>query len=148
MAGVWLEQPVETGGCILALFHEITVVAHAGSTGSSCFAPRSPVTDAGTACTPGMGKGACSWVLIVFVLWGWAHKKSSEPAAPVFLALRAGDVAQGVKQSGTGDKTQQAAGPALEGPVAPLITLTMLATLMSKYHWKICCWLCLSGEIR
>lgn len=68
------EQPLRTCGCILALFHEITVVADAGQTGSSCFALRSPVTDAGTACTLGMGRGARCWVLIVFVLWGWAQR--------------------------------------------------------------------------
>lgn len=58
MAGVRMEQPARTCDCIPALFHEITVVADAGQTGSSCFAPRSPVTHAGTACTPGMGRGA------------------------------------------------------------------------------------------
>lgn len=59
-----MEQPSPTCDCIPALFHEITVVADAGQTGSSCFAPRSPVTDAGTACAPGMGSGALLLSLI------------------------------------------------------------------------------------
>lgn len=51
-------QPAPTCDCIPALFHEITVVADAGQTGSSCFARRSPVTHAGTACGPGRkGRG-------------------------------------------------------------------------------------------
>lgn len=68
------EQPVETCGCILALFHEITFVVDAGATGSSCFALCSLVTGAGTGCTLGMGRGAHCRALIVFVLWGWAQR--------------------------------------------------------------------------
>ena len=55
MAGARMERPTPTCDCIPALFHEITVVADAGQTGSSCFARRSPVTRAGRACAPGMG---------------------------------------------------------------------------------------------
>lgn len=59
-----MEEPASTCDCIPALFHEITVVADAGQTGSSCLAPRSPVTHAGTACAPGMGRGPLLGTLI------------------------------------------------------------------------------------
>lgn len=119
MAGVRMEQPAPTCDCIPALFHEITVVADAGQTGSSCFAPRSPVTDAGTACTPGMGSGALLLSLISVCSPRVGTK--SPQKHPLSWRMTRGTLAEGVKRRGRGDKTQRAAGPRLPGPVAPLI---------------------------
>lgn len=69
----------------------------------------------------GWAEGHCCWVLLVFVLWGWAQRALRSSSAPAFLAYDERDVAEGVKRSGHGDKTQHAAGPTLAGPVAPLI---------------------------
>ena len=66
-------------------------------------------------------------------------KSPQTPAVPrpVLLASEERDAAEGVKQNGTGDKTEHAAGPALTGPVAPFITLTVEVTANAKDCWKI-----------
>lgn len=41
----------------------------------------------------------------MFVLPGWAQRVLRTSSTPAFLALEERDVAEGVKKSGTGDKT-------------------------------------------
>lgn len=74
----------------------------------------------------------------MFVLGGWAQRVLRPSSAPpVFLAEEERDVAEGVKQSGAGDRTQHAAGPTLTGPMAPLITQRTEWTVNSEYQWKM-----------
>lgn len=42
---------------------------------------------------------------MVFVLRGWAQRVLRTGSTPAFLALEERDVAEGVRTSGTGDKT-------------------------------------------
>lgn len=113
---------------------KVTVVADAGRSGSSCLALRSPVTVTGTACALGMGRGACRTTVCSRRVGTKKVLKNSAPT--IFLALEKRDVTEGVKWSGTADETKHAAGPSLTGPVAPLITLTVVTEANSKYYWK------------
>lgn len=115
---------VQTCFCIPSLFHQITVVADAEQSRNSCFSPRSPVTAEGTASRSELGKRACCQALLAFFLRGWAQKKKKNSNQPiVFLALEKRDNTEGVKQSGTGDKTKHTAGPTLTGLMAPSFVL-------------------------
>lgn len=70
----------------------------------------------------GLGKGGklLSLINVCSLRVGTKGPQTSSPT--VILALEKRDVTEGVKQSGTGEKTKHTAGPTLTGPVAPLIT--------------------------
>lgn len=70
----------------------------------------------------GLGKGDKLLSLTSVCSLRVGTKGPETSSSTVILAQEKRDVTEGVKQSGTGEKTKHTAGPTLTGPVAPLIT--------------------------